>query len=92
VGIITEVGSDVGKFKIGDHVGVGTYVDSCRDCENCDGGLERHCLKGAVSTIGGTYADGSTCKGGYSQFIVAHERCVVMNLASKIRPIIDYED
>ncbi|KAL3741675.1 hypothetical protein ACJRO7_017184 [Eucalyptus globulus] len=74
VGIITEVGRDIGKFKIGDHVGVGTYVDSCRDCENCDGGLEIHCLKGAVSTIGGTYADGSTCKGGYSQFIVVHER------------------
>ncbi|KAK3432950.1 hypothetical protein EUGRSUZ_D00471 [Eucalyptus grandis] len=33
-----------------------------------------HCLKGGVPTIGGTYADGSTCKGGYSQFIVVHER------------------
>ncbi|XP_056175668.1 probable cinnamyl alcohol dehydrogenase 1 isoform X1 [Syzygium oleosum] len=74
VGIVTEVGGNVGKFKIGDHVGVGTYVDSCRDCENCHGGLEIHCSKGVVSTIGGTYEDGSTCKGGYSQFIVVHER------------------
>ena len=88
VGIVTEVGGNVGKFKIGDHVGVGTYVDSCRDCENCDGGLEIHCSKGIVSTIGGTYEDGSTCKGGYSQFIVVHERCVTTNLCLKIHPII----
>ncbi|KAF8010249.1 hypothetical protein BT93_J1014 [Corymbia citriodora subsp. variegata] len=74
VGVVTEVGGNVGKFKIGDHVGVGVMVDSCRDCENCNGRLEIHCSKGAVSTIGGTYADGSTCKGGYSKFIVAHER------------------
>ncbi|KAI3440030.1 ADH_zinc_N domain-containing protein, partial [Psidium guajava] len=33
-----------------------------------------HCSKGIVPTIGGTYEDGSTCKGGYSQFIVVHER------------------
>ena len=34
-GIVTEVGSEVTKYKVGDHVGVGCFVDSCRECENC---------------------------------------------------------
>ena len=34
-GIVTEVGSDVTKFKVGDRVGVGCFVDSCRECEYC---------------------------------------------------------
>jgi Zn-dependent alcohol dehydrogenase len=35
-GVVTAVGSDVTTFKVGDHVGVGTYVDSCRDCDYCN--------------------------------------------------------
>ncbi|KAL8053407.1 hypothetical protein ABFX02_05G069000 [Erythranthe guttata] len=74
VGIVTEVGSNVGRFKIGDHVGVGTYVNSCRECDYCDSKLEVHCSKGAVFTFDGVDADGTITKGGYSNYIVVHER------------------
>ncbi|XP_048141756.1 probable cinnamyl alcohol dehydrogenase 1 [Rhodamnia argentea] len=74
VGIVTEVGGSVGKFKIGDYVGVGTYLDSCRACENCEDAQEIYCLKGVTMTINGTYQDGSITQGGYSSFIVVHER------------------
>ena len=69
VGIVKEVGSNVG-----DSVGVGTYVNSCRECENCEEGLEIHCSKGPVFTFGGVDVDGTITKGGYSSFIVVHQR------------------
>jgi D-arabinose 1-dehydrogenase-like Zn-dependent alcohol dehydrogenase len=47
-GIVKEVGSNVHRFKVGDHVGVGTYVNSCRDCEYCNDGQEVVCAKGSV--------------------------------------------
>jgi uncharacterized zinc-type alcohol dehydrogenase-like protein len=40
-GIVTAVGSEVTKYKVGDRVGVGCFVDSCRECENCRAGLEQ---------------------------------------------------
>ncbi|XP_030550024.1 probable cinnamyl alcohol dehydrogenase 1 [Rhodamnia argentea] len=73
VGIVQEVGDKVSKFKIGDHVGVGTFVDSCRECEYCEVRHEEHCSKATV-TINGTCKDGTITKGGYSSFIVVHER------------------
>ncbi|KAH9774793.1 putative cinnamyl alcohol dehydrogenase 1 [Citrus sinensis] len=45
VGIVKEVGHNVSRFKVGDHVGVGTYVNSCRDCKYCNDGLEVHCAR-----------------------------------------------
>ncbi|KAG8382525.1 hypothetical protein BUALT_Bualt05G0086500 [Buddleja alternifolia] len=74
VGIVREVGSDVERFKVGDRVGVGTYVNSCRECEYCDDGLEVHCSKGAIFTFDSVDVDGTITKGGYSSYIVAHQR------------------
>ncbi|KAK9145917.1 hypothetical protein Sjap_005820 [Stephania japonica] len=74
VGIVQDVGSNVHGFKTGDLVGVGTYVNSCKNCEYCDDGLEVHCSKGSVHTFNSIDADGTTTKGGYSSFIVVHER------------------
>ncbi|KAI3440029.1 PKS_ER domain-containing protein [Psidium guajava] len=74
VGIVQEVGDNVGSFKVGDHAGVGTYLDSCRHCEYCDDGQEVYCSKGITVTINGTYADGTPTRGGYSSFIVVDER------------------
>ncbi|KAL0409268.1 UNVERIFIED_CONTAM: putative cinnamyl alcohol dehydrogenase 1 [Sesamum radiatum] len=74
VGIVTEVGSNVQRFKVGDHVGVGTYVNSCRACEYCDSELEVYCSKGAIFTFDTVDVDGTITKGGYSSYIVVHER------------------
>jgi cinnamyl-alcohol dehydrogenase len=74
-GVVTQVGADVKGFKVGDHVGVGTYVNSCRDCENCNISLDNHCPK-AVYTFNGIDTDGTVTKGGYSTHIVVHERYV----------------
>ncbi|KAK2632657.1 hypothetical protein EUGRSUZ_L01279 [Eucalyptus grandis] len=73
VGIVKQVGSSVQRFKVGDHVGVGTYVNSCRECEYCNDGLEVHCEK-MVLTFDGIDTDGTVTKGGYSSHIVVHER------------------
>ncbi|KAF4396138.1 hypothetical protein G4B88_020775 [Cannabis sativa] len=51
VGVVKSVGSGVSRFKVGDHVGVGTYVNSCRDCHFCNQGLENNCQKGSVYTF-----------------------------------------
>ncbi|KAJ4812684.1 cinnamyl-alcohol dehydrogenase [Rhynchospora pubera] len=74
VGVVTEVGCDVARFKVGDHVGVGVYVDSCRDCEYCDVRREIYCQKGLVTTFNSLDKDGTITKGGYSSHIVVHER------------------
>nr|GMC99838.1 probable cinnamyl alcohol dehydrogenase 1 [Ipomoea batatas] len=74
VGIVKEVGSGVQRFKVGDPVGVGTYVNSCRECEYCNDGLEVQCSKGSVLTFDGIDVDGTVTKGGYSSYIVVHER------------------
>ncbi|PTQ48777.1 hypothetical protein MARPO_0004s0065 [Marchantia polymorpha] len=43
VGVVTEVGSNVTRFKEGDRVGVGTFVYSCRECEICKDGMQQIC-------------------------------------------------
>lgn len=78
VGRVTEVGPEVTKYKQGDLVGVGCMVDSCRDCEACNDGLEQYCLNGFTMTYGSEDRhDGSMTQGGYSTFVVVSERFVV---------------
>ncbi|MEV2212875.1 NAD(P)-dependent alcohol dehydrogenase [Streptomyces sp. NPDC050997] len=76
-GIVSEVGPGVTKFKVGDRVGVGCMVDSCRECDNCKAGLEQHCVKGNVPTYNGTGTDGEPTYGGYAEKVVVDENFVV---------------
>ncbi|AXA94041.1 NAD(P)-dependent alcohol dehydrogenase [Massilia sp. YMA4] len=77
VGRVSAVGAHVAGFAIGDLVGVGCMVDSCRHCADCADGLENYC-DGMVGTYNGATADapGHTL-GGYSERIVVDERYVL---------------
>jgi uncharacterized zinc-type alcohol dehydrogenase-like protein len=77
-GIVTEVGTQVTKYKIGDRVGVGCFVDSCRECPNCTAGLEQYCTgSGTIFTYNGVERDGEPTQGGYSGSIVVDENYVL---------------
>lgn len=74
VGIVSEIGSAVTKYSIGDRVGVGVYIDSCRTCENCLAGQQQYCLNGMTGTYNGLERDGATVAlGGYSNKFVINE-------------------
>ena len=78
VGEVTQVGSSVTKFKIGDRIGVGVFIDSCRKCGNCRAGLEQYCEEGMTGTYNGYERDGKTiAMGGYSNGFVIDERYAV---------------
>jgi uncharacterized zinc-type alcohol dehydrogenase-like protein len=73
-GTVTKVGSAVTKFKVGDLIGVGVFVDSCRKCENCIAGLQQYCLESMTGTYNGYERDGKTiAMGGYSNCFVINE-------------------
>jgi alcohol dehydrogenase (NADP+) len=76
-GIVAEVGPAVTKYSIGDRVGVGCMVNSCRECGNCSRGAEQYCLTGGVLTYGAVDTDGTITQGGYSSHIVVTEDFVV---------------
>jgi uncharacterized zinc-type alcohol dehydrogenase-like protein len=74
VGRVARVGSSVGKVKLGDIVGVGCFVDSCRSCPSCQEGLEQYCEGHLVLTYNGTEKDRTTPTfGGYSDTMVVDE-------------------
>ncbi len=74
VGFVSEVGSEVKNFKVGDRIGVGVFIDSCRECEPCKSGLQQYCDKGMTGTYNGYERDGKTVAfGGYSNGFVINE-------------------
>lgn len=78
VGRITNVGSEVSKFKIGDLAAVGCMVDSCGQCDSCKQDLEQYCQNGFTGTYNGKdkHLGGQTF-GGYSQKVVVDEHFVL---------------
>lgn len=76
-GTVSAVGAEVQSHRVGDRVGVGCLVNSCRECEHCRRGLEQYCLGGAVGTYNSTDRDGTPTYGGYSQQIVVDEHFVL---------------
>ena len=65
VGVIEEIGNDVTKFKIGDHVGITPLMGACMDCQYCNDDKEYLCEKMEVT--------GESLKGGYAEYITVSE-------------------
>lgn len=77
-GVVSEIGTSVTKFSIGDHIGVGVFIDSCRECLPCKDGLEQYCDKGMTGTYNTLERDGVTvAMGGYSNIFVVNENYAV---------------
>jgi uncharacterized zinc-type alcohol dehydrogenase-like protein len=82
VGTVSKVGAAVTAFKVGDRVGVGCMVDSCRECDACKSGMQQFCAKGCVFTYNspdgaGGVPEGSMTYGGYSKSVVVEEKFVL---------------
>jgi len=76
-GVVTAVGAKVTKYKVGDKVGVGCFVDSCRTCAPCKRGLEQYCSVRTVWTYNARDYEGVPTYGGYSDRIVVDENYVL---------------
>ncbi|WP_327304933.1 NAD(P)-dependent alcohol dehydrogenase [Streptomyces sp. NBC_01298] len=76
-GVVAEVGAEVTKFAVGDRVGVGCFVDSCRECEQCLAGQEQFCAKGMTGTYNALDKNGEPTYGGYSTHVVVDENYTV---------------
>ena len=78
VGTVTGVGAKVTSFKVGDSIGVGVFIDSCRTCANCVKGLQQYCLEGMTGTYNGYERNSQTIAfGGYSNYFVIEESYAV---------------
>lgn len=78
VGTVSQVGTKVTQFKVGDRAAVGNFVDSCRECGPCTKGLEQYCIEGPTWTYNAVERDGKThIQGGYSNKIVVNENYVL---------------
>ncbi len=75
-GVVSGVGAKVTRFKVGDPVGVGCLVNSCRECKDCKAGLEQYCIRPSW-TYNSFDADGSATYGGYSTRIVVDQDFVL---------------
>jgi uncharacterized zinc-type alcohol dehydrogenase-like protein len=77
IGTVVEVGSAVTKFRVGQTVGVGVFVDSCRKCDACKNNLESYCERGPVGSYNAIDYNGEVQYGGYSNEIVTDEHFVL---------------
>ncbi len=84
-GIVTAVGKNVSKFKVGDKAGVGCMVNSCMQCASCKNGEEQHCeTTGMTGTYGTPEKSSPTgiTQGGYADNIVVTEHFAIKIPAS----------
>jgi uncharacterized zinc-type alcohol dehydrogenase-like protein len=77
VGEVVETGAEVTRHAVGDRVGVGCMVNSCRECENCLAGMENYCLAGNTGTYASVDRDGTITQGGYATHVVVDQDFVL---------------
>jgi uncharacterized zinc-type alcohol dehydrogenase-like protein len=71
---VSAIGSSVTKFAVGDRIGVGVFIDSCRKCASCLAGLQQYCEEGMTGTYNTMERDGkAVALGGYSNLFVINE-------------------
>ncbi len=86
IGVVSAVGSGVTRFSVGERIGVGVFVDSCRECENCLAGLQQYCTQGMTPTYNGLERDRTTIAfGGYSNHFVIDQDYAV-HVADSLDP------
>ena len=71
-GVVVATGSSVSKHRLGDRVGIGPMVNSCRHCDECGAGLEQYCPS-LITSYGNKDLDGTITQGGYSRLMVVDE-------------------
>jgi uncharacterized zinc-type alcohol dehydrogenase-like protein len=86
VGRVSQVGSEVTKFAVGDAAGIGCFVDSCRVCPACTTGIEQYCIKGSAQTYNSTEMDRKTpTYGGYSnKYVIDEQYALKVNAAGDL--------
>ena len=78
IGKVSALGAEVKHLQLGQRVGVGCFVDSCRTCSSCKANLEQYCLNGFTATYSSPSKDpGGFTYGGYSKSIVADKHFVL---------------
>jgi uncharacterized zinc-type alcohol dehydrogenase-like protein len=85
IGRVTAIGGHVSRFKVGQRVGVGVIIDSCRQCPSCKNNEEHYCEVGATLTYGVPDKYGDLTQGGYSNNVVVDEH-FVHSVSTKLEP------
>ena len=85
IGRVTAIGTQVTRFKVGQRVGVGVIIDSCRTCPSCRNNEEQYCEVGTTLTYGAHDKYGDLTQGGYSNNIVVEEH-FVHSVSTKLDP------
>lgn len=86
IGVVSAVGADVTRFAVGERIGVGVFVDSCRTCAHCLAGLQQYCTEGMTPTYNAYERDATTLAfGGYSNHFVVDEDYAV-HVAESLDP------
>lgn len=77
VGVIKTLGKKVTKFAVGDTVGVGCFVGSCRTCDECEDNQEQFCEHKVMTYNSPEPKTDGVTYGGYSNNIVVDEHFVL---------------
>jgi uncharacterized zinc-type alcohol dehydrogenase-like protein len=99
VGRVARIGASVTRHQVGDMVGVGCMIDSCRQCQPCTSGEQNYCegpnswlatyngpmIPAELATTGSNQYGRDNTFGGYSTTLVAPED-FVLKIPAGLKP------